>query len=79
MLKSSDDIDEAPLHLLGLQMLANIAQSSYLNEQGATFCQSYKHTITSHLADLLDHPSFQVRQAAGNAGNLWSVMKVSRE
>mmetsp|Transcript_6967 Transcript_6967/g.10621 ORF Transcript_6967/g.10621 Transcript_6967/m.10621 type:complete len:90 (+) Transcript_6967:1897-2166(+) len=73
-LKSLDEIDEVPSHLISLQILANIAAGISLNREAASFCQSYKHTITKHLTDLLDHPSFQVRQAAGNARNLWFVM-----
>ena len=71
---SADDLHEIPSQLIALQILMNIAMQPSLDSEIELFHYSYKKTILTHLAHMLDHPSFQIRQMAAIVRNYWIVM-----
>lgn len=71
---SSSKPHESIINILSLQMLLNITKSS--DAAILYFCEAYKDTVITHLREVLDHPSAQVRHAAVMVRNAWSVIGV---
>jgi len=72
---SSENTDDVPSCLLGLQILMNIASQPSNQNVTYTFCQSYKRVVLFHLENLLDHSSCQIRQTAMQTRNIWYMLE----
>jgi hypothetical protein len=70
---SMNGIHTASLNLFAIQLLMCLTEST--NDGVVHFCKAYKSTVLKHLAKSLDHPSVQVRQAAVQGRNIWSVIE----
>uniref|UniRef100_A0A7S3Q246 MMS19 nucleotide excision repair protein n=1 Tax=Chaetoceros debilis TaxID=122233 RepID=A0A7S3Q246_9STRA len=64
--------NQVALSLLSLQFLDSLTRAD--NDGVVHFCKAYKAEVLRGLARSIDHPSFQIRQAAVHVRNAWSVI-----